>query len=144
MQPPGVLEIVCRHIVGIDLPGRRLAPVKDELTAAVAGIGDKGHPGGAVGQHLDVAGVDALLGETIEDAATEAVRPDCADKAAGMTKTRHGIDVHGGIAAGIRPGKRADLVERLVQTDTHDLDQHSAQRDNGWIRRHGLFSGFLG
>ena len=116
------------HVVGADLAGGCLAPVKDELPAPVAGVGDKGHTCRTVGQHPDMRGVDALLGKAVEDAAAKAILPDRADKSRRMAQACHGVDINRGVAAGKRAGERADLLKRLVQGDAHDLDQHGAQR----------------
>ena len=136
----GDVQPACAGEVGrIDVFGRQLAgggvpPMEEEGAAAVAEVGHKGDAGAVVGQHAHTGGVDAVAGEAVEQAAAKAVVAHRADETGGSTEPRHGIDVDGRVAAGKWPDECARLVERLVQVDAHDFDEHVADGNDLGLR----------
>ena len=64
-------------------------------------------------------------------AAPEVVIPNRADIASGMSQAGDCVDINRRIATWKWPGKgAANVAERLVAVDTHDFDQHRAERDH--------------
>ena len=122
MQLPGIYGGVRLHLVRPQLAHGSVAPMADERAAATTRIGDEGDLRRVILTNADAGAVNAVLGDTSQEAAAAIIVPDGTDEAGQMAQARDGIYGDGGIASREEAHEASGRVERLVETRTHDLN----------------------